>query len=202
MKVNVNFAGNSVGGSNMRVNDLSTPLPVSTPSSQIQEIDPSGILFPANRAAADTSLMNLGAAGSRLSSRLTLGLLPNWNSSFPDYAHLATVFSEDDNTTARGWQRLDLNALTSGISGNAAKTAAATKIANWIRDAWTASTSIAALQDYQMFGDDWSRKQIAANIVDYVTSDNTPTDMGGIIPSGFSIAVPVIGLRKCRISPE
>ena len=199
MKVNVNYTGNNVGGSNMRVNDLTSPLPASTPASQIQEIDPSAILPPppsANRTAADTSLMNLGAAGSRLSSRLTLGLLTNWNSSFPDYTHLATVFSEDDNTTARGWQRLDLNALTSGISGNAAKVAAATRIANWIRDAWTGSTPIANLQDYQMFGDDWLRKQIAANIVDYLTSDNTPTDMGDITPSGFGIAVPVIGLKK------
>ena len=197
MKVNGNYAGNNVGGSNMRVNDLSTPLPASTPASQIQEIDPSAILpTSASRAAADTSLTNLGNAGSRLSSRLTLGLLTNWNSSFPDYAHLATVFSEDDNTTARGWQRLDLNALTSGISDNAAKVAAATKLANWIRDAWTGSTSIANLQDYQMFGDDWSRKQIAANIVDYLTSDNTPTDIGDITPSGFAIAVPVIGLKK------
>jgi hypothetical protein len=197
MKVNANYAGNNVGGSNMRVNDLSTPLPASTPTSQVQEIDPSAILpTSASRAAADTSLTNLGNAGSRLSSRLTLGMLTNWNSSFPDYAHLTTVFSEDDNTTARGWQRLDLNALTSGISSNAAKKAAATKIANWIRDAWTGSTSIANLLDYQMFGDDWSRKQIGANIVDYVTSDNTPTDMGDIIPSGFGLAVPVIGFKK------
>ena len=196
MKVNVNYTGNNVGGSSMRVNDLSTPLPASTPASQIQEIDPSAILPSANRSAADTSLMNLGTAGSRLSSRLTLGLLANWGGSFPDYAHLATILSEDDNTTARGWQRLDLKALTSGISGNASKVAVATRVANWIRDAWTGSTSIANLQDYQMFGDDWLRKQIAANIVDYVTTDNTPTDMGDIIPSGFGIAVPVIGLKK------
>jgi hypothetical protein len=198
MKLNANYAGNSLGsgGSNMRVNDLSTPLPASTPASQIQEIDPAGILLPANRAAADASLMNLGAAGSRLSSRLTLGLLTNWTSSFPDYAHLATVLSEDDNTTARGWQRLDLNAITAGVSGNAGKKAAATKIANWIRDAWTGPTSMANLQDYQMFGDDWLRQQIGANIVDYITPDNTPTDMGNIIPTGFGIAVPVIGFKK------
>jgi uncharacterized protein (UPF0333 family) len=200
MKVNVNYTGNNVGGSNMRVNDLSTPLPASTPALQIQEIDPSAILpAAANRTTADTNLTNLGNAGSRLSTRLTLGLLGQWSSTantYPDYAHLATVLSEDDNTTARGWQRLDLNAVTSGISGNASKVAAATKIANWIRAAWTGSTPIASLQDYQMFGDDWLRKQIAANIVDYVTPDNTPTDMGNIIPSGFSIAVPVIGFKK------
>ena len=196
MKVNVNYAGNNVGGSNMRVNDLSTALPASTPASQIQETDPSAILPSANRSAADTSLTNLDNPGSRLSSRLTLGLLAGWGSTFPDYAHLVTVFSEDDNTTARGWLRLDLNNLSSGISGNAAKAAVATRIANWIRDAWTSQTPIANLQDYQMFGDDWLRKQIGANIVDYINSDNTPTDMGDIVPSGFSIAVPVIGFKK------
>jgi hypothetical protein len=200
MKVNVNYTGNNVGGSNMRVNDLSTPLPASTPASQIQEIDPSAILpVAANRGTANTNLNNLGAAGSRLSTRLTLGLLGEWNSAankFPDYAHLTTTLSEDDNTTARGWQRLDLNAITSGLSGNAAKVAAATKIANWIRDAWTGATPIANLVDYQMFGDDWSRKQIAANIVDYLTSDNTPTDVGNITPATFALPVPVIGLKK------
>ncbi|HKN84981.1 MAG TPA: hypothetical protein VJW17_16165 [Pyrinomonadaceae bacterium] len=197
MKVNVNYAGNNVGGSQMRVNDLSTPLPASTPTSQIEEIDPSAILpISANRSAADTNLTNLGDPGSRLSTRLTLGLLTGWNTSFPDYSHLTTIISEDDNTTARGWQRLDLNALASGASGTAGKTAAATRIANWIRDAWTGSISIAKLQDYQMFGDDWLRKQIAGNIVDYINSDNTPTDMGNIIPSGFALAVPVIGFKK------
>lgn len=200
MKVNVNYAGNNVGGSNMRVNDLSTPLPASTPASQIQEIDPSAILpAAANRLTANTNLNNVGNAGSRLSTRLTLGLLGEWSSvanAFPNYAHLATALSEDDNTTARGWQRLDLNALTAGIAGNVAKKAAATKIANWIRDAWTGSTSIANLQDYQMLGDDWLRQQIGANIVDYITPDNTPTDMGDVIPSGFGLAVPVIGLKK------
>src|SRR6266404_5017295 len=40
MKVNVNYTGNNVGGSNMRVNDLSTPVPASTPTTQVQEIDP------------------------------------------------------------------------------------------------------------------------------------------------------------------
>ena len=199
MKVNANYAGNNVGSgsSNMRVNDLASQIPASTPASQVQEIDPSAILpTTANRAAADTSLMNLGSAGSRLSSRLTLGLLTNWSSSFPDYAHLATVFSEDDNTTARGWQRLNLNALASGVVGNAAKAAAAARIANWIHDAWTGPTVIANLQDYQMFGDDWLRKQIAANIVDYISPDNTPTDMGNITPAGFGTAVPVIGFKK------
>src|ERR1700730_5889473 len=197
MKVNVNYVGNNIGGSNMRVNDLSSPIPASTPTSQIQEIDPSAILpTTASRATADTTLTGLGNAGSRLPSLSPLGLLTQWATTFPDYAHLATAFSEDDNTTARGWRRLDLNALASGVSGNAPKAAVATRIANWIRDAWTGPTPIANLQDYQMFGDDWLRKQIAANIVDYIDTDNTPTDMGDIVPSGFSIAVPVIGFKK------
>ena len=196
MKVNVNYVGNNVGGSNMRVNDLSSPLPASTPASQIQEIDPSAILPTANRASANMALMSLGAAGSRISSRSTLGLLTQWSTTFPDYAQLATVLSKDDNTTARGWQRLDLNALASGVSGNASKVGVATRIANWIRDAWTGPTRIATLQDYQMLGDDWLRKQIAANIVDYVDSGSAPTDMGDIIPSGFANAVPVLGLKK------
>lgn len=202
MKVNVNSGGNNLGSgsSNMRVNDLTTPLPASTPASQIQEIDPSAILpSAASRTTADTSLMNLGNAGSRLSTPLTLGLINEWNKSsngFPDYSRLATVLSEDDNTTARGWQRLDLNALVASASGNTAKVAVATRIANWIHDAWTGLTAMTSLQDYQMFGDDWSRKQIAANIVDYITSDNTPTDMGGVTPASFGTAVPVIGLKK------
>ncbi len=202
MKVNVNFVGNNVGasGANMRVNDLSSALPASTPASQIQEIDPSAILpTSANRSTADTVLVGLGAPGNRLSSRLGLGLLDEWSTAantFPNYAHLATVFSEDDNTTARGWQRLDLNALAAGASGNGPKVAIATRIANWIRDAWTGPTSMANLLDYQMLGDDWLRKQIGANIVDYITVDPTPTDMGDITPTGFAIAVPVIGLKK------
>ncbi len=199
MKLNANYAGNNVGGSNMRVNDLSA-LPASTPASQIQELDPSAILpSAANRSTADTNLMNLGNASSRLSTPLTLGLLGQWSNTsntFPDYTRLATVLSEDDNTTARGWQRLDLNTLTSGVTGNTAKAAVATRIANWIRDAWTGQTSITSLQNYQMFGDDWLRQQIAANIVDYITADNVPTDMGSVIPSGFTVAVPVIGFKK------
>src|SRR5207244_290767 len=39
-------------------------------------------------------------------------------------------------------------------------------------------------------------EQIAANIVDYIDTDNTPTDMGDIVPPGFSVGVPVIGIEK------
>src|SRR5436190_6155033 len=47
-----------------------------------------------------------------------------------------------------------------------------------------------------MFGEDWLRKQVAANIVDYIDQDDTPTDMGYIIPPTFALPVPVIGLEK------
>ena len=47
-----------------------------------------------------------------------------------------------------------------------------------------------------MYGEDWLRKQIAANIVDYIDPDNTPTDIGDIIPPTFANPVPVIGIEK------
>jgi hypothetical protein len=200
MKVNVDVTGNNILGSQMRVNDLASPTPFPTPATQIQELDPAAILAStANRALADTTLASLGATGDRLSSRNTLALLTEWGSvgnSFSDYAHLTTTLSRDDNTTAKGWQRLDLNALVASATDNAAKVAVATRIANWIRDAWTGPTAIADLQDYQMYGEDWLRKQIAANIVDYIDSDDTPTDMGNIIPPTFTVAIPVIGVER------
>ncbi|MEY2561465.1 MAG: hypothetical protein QOG51_1880 [Verrucomicrobiota bacterium] len=210
MKVNVNVAGNNLGPgpSNLRLNDL-LPIPASTPTSQIQEVDPSAILAtvpapPPSRSAAVTALATLAAPGARLVTRSSLALLPQWNSSpsptpFVNYAHIVTTNSKDDDTTARGWKRLDLNKIVAdaqAINTPAAKKAAATEIADWIRDAWTGSTAIATLQDYQMFGEDWLRKQLAANIVDYIDTDNAPTDMGDIIPPGFTIAVPVIGTEK------
>lgn len=204
MKVNINFAGNNLGGSNMRVNDLASPAPVTMPASQIEEMDPAAVLpTTANRASADATLTGLGASGNRISSRSTLGLLNEWGNTtnFPDYAHLATVLSRDDNTTARGWQRLDLNQIVTNAEsgGNAAKIAAATRIANWIRDAWTGSTTIASLQDYQLHGENRLRQQIAADIVDYIDTDNgnnIPTDMGDVVPTGYTDAVPVIGIEK------
>lgn len=203
MKVNVNVAGNNVGGSNMRVNDLASPTPSPTPTSQIQETNPSALLLAtANRTLADTALTGLASAGGRLSSRSTLALLNEWGSAsnaFPNYAHLATVSSRDDDTTAKGWARLEINKIVADAqtaSTAQAKKDAATKIANWIRDAWTGATPIASLQDYQLYRDDWARKQIAANIVDYVDTDSTPTDMGDIVPAGSTNAVPVIGIEK------
>src|SRR5207302_7458096 len=111
-----------------------------------------------------------------------------------------TILSKDDDTTARGWQRMNLNSVVTSNNPQAA----ATKIGNWIRDAWTSpTTSMKTLQNgaqggdtSQMFGDDRLRAQIAANIVDYIDTDNTPTDMGDTAPSSGGSAVPVIGIEK------
>ena len=198
MKVNVNFTGNNLGSPNSRPNDLILPPPSPSPATQVQELDPAGILAPppgANRNTADTTITGLGAAGSRVPTRSTLGLLAEWKDTFPDYAHLATVLSSDDTTTARGWQRLDLNKLVADATDNAAKVAVAKKIANWIRDAWTGPTPLADLQDYQMFGDERLRLQLAANIVDYIDADKIPTDMGNF-PAGDPNGYPVIGIEK------
>ena len=198
MKANVNVTGNNLSaGSNLRLNDLTLPLPSPAPTTQIQEVDPSGILATSvNRTAADTALTGIAAAGSRLASRSTLALLDQWNSNFSDYAHLATAFSRDDDTTAKGWQRMDLNALVASATDNASKILVAQRIANWIRDAWTGPT-ITGLAAYQMFNDSRLRLQIAANIVDYIDSDNIPTDLGDIVPDGYPPpGIPVIGIEK------
>ena len=198
MKVNVNITGNNVGpgNSNLRANDTIFPAPTAA-SSQIQEVDPSAVLPPsANRVTADSTLTSYGQSGTRLPSRDTIALLDEWKNTFPDYAHLVTAVSNDDNTTARGWQRLDLNALVAGATSNADKVAVATRIANWIRDAWTGQTAIGGLQDYQMFGEEWLRLQIAANIVDYIDNDDIPTDMGNATPTGYPQAIPIIGIEK------
>ena len=108
MKLNVNVTGNASGS---RTNDLTLATPSPIPD-QIQEVDPSAILPMAtptpNRVLADTTLASIGAVGGRLSTRSTLGLLTEWKNQFPSYAHMTTVLSKDDNTTARGWQRLIL----------------------------------------------------------------------------------------------
>jgi hypothetical protein len=200
MKVNVNATGNAYGSPNLRIDDLAA-LPNPTPSSQIQEIDPTAILpTNANRSTASSALVGLGSPGARLPTKGTTALLNVWDANTPDlYAHLLTVLSKDDNTTAKGWQRLNLNKIVSDAETAGtpqAKANAANTIANWIRDAWTGPTAIAGLQDYQLYGDDWSRKQLAANIVDYIDTDFEPTDVGDIAPAGFPNAVPVIGIEK------
>ena len=201
MKTNVNVTGNNTAGSNARINDLIVPEPPGPPT-QLEEVDPAAVLPvpPASdRVAADVVLTGLGNAGSRLPSRSTLALLNQWNATFSDYAHLITATSLDDDTTAKGWQRMDINALVSSTSDNASKIAAAWRIANWIRDAWTGAT-ITNLQDYQMFNDPRLRLQMAANIIDYIDVDSIPTDLGnypsiGVFPVN-STEYPVIGIEK------
>lgn len=201
MKLNVNATGNNLAlpsptaSPNLRVNDLSA-IPAATPSSQIQEIDPTSILLAANRRTANTSLIGLGNSGERLPTKSTIGLLGNWGTS-EGYAHLLTTVSKDDNTTARGWQRLDLNALVISAADNAAKAAIAKRLADWIRDAWTGPTSLGSLQYHQLFNDERLRLQIAANIVDYIDQDDIPTDIGDFTPGpGYADPVPVLGIEK------
>jgi len=200
MKVNVDVAGNT---SSFRNNDLASPGPSPAPN-QIQEIDPGALLPMAspipNRIVANSTLAALGATGGRLSTRSTLGLLTEWKITFPEYAHMTTVVSRDDNTTARGWQRLDLNALAAGLSTPAQKKPIATRIANWIRDAWTGSTQLSGIQGSQLFGNDRWRQQLAANIVDYIAPAGPPTDMGDVTPDASAApnptAVAVVGIER------
>jgi hypothetical protein len=200
MKMNLNVTGNA--SPTPRPGDLTSG---SFPSPQVQEIDPSGIIpATSSRSGGYSKLIGVGAAGARLSSKATVSLLDTstWQNSFPSYFHMATVSSRNDVTTAKGWQRLDLNALVSGTSSNTAKIAIAQRIANWMRDAWTGPTPIGNLQSFQMFNDDRLRLQIAANIIDYIDGDNTPTDLGdlpniGVVPpAANSSGYPIIGIEK------
>jgi hypothetical protein len=94
---------------------------------------------------------------------------------------------------------MDLNALVASATDNASKVAVANRIANWIRDAWT-GPPLPGLSNYQMFNDSRLRLQIAANIVDYIDADNTPTDMGDVVPDGYVIPGPGSWDRKDSIS--
>ncbi|MGI8889934.1 MAG: hypothetical protein ACR2G0_04020 [Chthoniobacterales bacterium] len=201
MKTNVNVTGNNLAsGFNLRINDLTLPLPAPAPATQLEEVDPAAVLPLAdNRNAADAALTGVTAAGSRLPSRSSLALLNEWSSNFSDYAHLITALSKDDQTTAKGWQRMDLNAVVAAATTNADKIAVAQRVADWIRDAWT-GPAISGLKSYQMFDDPRLRLQIAANIIDYIDADNTPTDLGnypsiGVFPVNPA-EYPVIGIEK------
>ena len=199
MKINVNMAGNNLGagGGNLRTSDALLPGPSPAATSQVEEMDPTAILpQTANRAAAANSLGSAGTAGNRLQSSLSIGLLSNWQSDFPNYAHVLTALSKDDDTTARGWQRLDLNASVAATSDNTAKAALARRISAWIRDAWTGQTAHADLQDHQIYGNERLRLQLAANLIDYIDSDNVPTDVGDETPPTYTDPVPVIGIEK------
>ena len=209
MKVNINTVGNTQGGSSshLRLNDMPvppTPTPTATPMSQLQELDPSALLNPGNaseRGKAISALDQLGKPGERLASKSSVALLTEWKANYPEYAHAVTTLSKDDNTTARGWVRMDLNKVVTDAEKtgtNAAKVEAAKKIANWIKDSWTGPQSITKLSYEQIFGDERLRLQVAANIVDYIDADRTPTD---IAPDGISAGddyenVPVIGIEK------
>ncbi len=191
MKVNLNWTGNKLGAGEIdfRPSDLLLPVPSGIPGTQPEEIDPSGTLpISAPRVAATKALVELANPGSRLASNKTVGLLNDWagTSNLEDYVHILTTFSKDDLTTARGWQRMDLNAV---VASNTPP-AAAQKISDWIRDAWTGSAPLSSLQPYQVYGDDRLRLQLAANIVDYTDADDTPVDMGDV--DGY----PIIGIEK------
>ncbi len=192
MKVNVDVAGNV---SSARPNDLTTPAPT-TPATQVEEVDPTGVLTSTARSGAAATLAAAGASGARFASKATIGLVPQWEvagaaPSLVDYVHLITVHSRDDNTTARGWQRMNLNqVVASAAANNSAKAGAAQQIADWMADAWTGTTNLSSLQSHQVYGDPRLRLQFAANIVDYIDGDNTPTDLGDIG------GVPVIGIER------
>ena len=198
MKLNVDMVGNNLAsGGNARTSDTILPAPAPAAPSQIQEIDPSAVLpAAANRRDAINSLASVGPAGARLPSMPTLALLANWDANFPDVAHMFTTVSRSDQTTARGWQRLELNAIVAEASDNAGKAAAARRISDWIRDAWTGHTALADLQDYQIFGDERLRLQFAANIVDYIDTDDVPTDVGDETPPTYTDPIPVIGVER------
>jgi len=173
-----------------------------TPSSQVVEVDPSALLpATANRANAISKLIPPAPASrEQLNTKATLALIDEWKISFPDYAHLITVLSQDDNTTAKGWRRLDINKVVATATGTAAKVNAANKLGNWIRDAWTGPGSMpASTEEVKLYGNQRLRQQVAANIVDYVDTDDAPTDMGDILPDGYTdpaYNVPVIGIEK------
>lgn len=210
MKVNVNVAGNRLGSAtypNLRFNDSLLPTPNTRAPSQIQEIDPSALLpnVAATRATGLDSLLALADPGKRLESKGSLALVTGttgtspWkdNTNLQNYAPFTTVYSKDDLTTARGWRRMNLNDVVAQAGAtNAGKVAAAHQIADWIRDAWTGPAPLAGLQQYQVYGDDRLRLQLAANIVDYIDSDSIPTDCGDVAPGPGLPPLPVIGIEK------
>ena len=214
MKVNINASGNNLAGGsspNKRINDLVLPIPLPTPTSQVQEVNPSAALpGTADQGAAINTLLAARPpvappAISALPSKGTVALLDQWKATYPEYAHVITASSKDDNTTARGWLRMNVNQIVKDAetAGTAtAKADAAKKISDWIKTAWTGPTAIADLKQdaggrrYQLYNEDRLRLQIAATIVDYIDTDNLPTDLGDVEPEPGGIAVPVLGIER------
>ena len=209
MKVNVDVAGNdAAAGAHLRVNDLAATLPSPRPSNQVQELFSAGVLpTGANRSAAIAELAALGGPSQRLPSAATTGLLNQWATDFSSTANLITTVSKSDLTTSRGWLRMDVNQLVTAASSSTAKADAATAIGNWIGEAWTGPRTLAELRDdsvavdygnrydandafAHVYFDERLRRQIGANIVDYIDSDSDPTDAGDV--NGY----PVIGIEK------
>ena len=184
MKLNVNTTGVDERPSDL----LADPLP-----NAVRGIDPGSALpAPGNR---DDARQQAIAAGDHHHRALTPGSVPlfgeAWNQSGPvngpaAWMNFITTVSATDDTTGRGWPRMNLNqVVTSNPPADAARL-----IADWIRDAWTGPTGIDSLQDHQLFGNERLRLQLAANIVDYIDDDNLPTDLGEV--EGY----PVIGIEK------
>ena len=145
-----------------------------------------------------------GTAEAPLPSKSTVALLDHWQSAYPEYAQAITAFSKDDDTTARGWLRMNLNKEIADVDNgtNEEKADVARKIADWIRDAWTGPVPLASFatdaqgRNYQLYNDERLRLQIAANIVDYIDTDNVPTDLGDVAPSSGQSPIPVIGTER------
>lgn len=184
MKLNVNTAGTDSRPSDL----LNDPLPRA-----VSGIDPGSVL--PDPGARDDGRQQVLGAGDINTRTLTRGSVPlfgsAWNQPGPAqgpaaWANFITTVSASDDTTGRGWPRMNLNQVVASHPPEEA----AHLIADWIRDAWTGPGGLGSLQDHQLFGNERLRLQIAANIVDYIDEDNIPTDLGDI--DGH----PVIGIEK------
>ncbi len=202
MKINVDVSGNTsstTADKNLRINDVPAVPPTPTPSpaltSQIQEVNPAAALPSPNRAAALNAY--IPAPRTVIPSKSTMALLDQWKTTFPEYAHILTIVSKDDDTTARGWEKLDINKLVADAgASNDAKKSLAKRISDWIRDAWTGPTPIGNLAYSQVWGDERLRLQFAANLIDYIDTDDTPTVLDDYVIPGFADPVPIIGIEK------
>ena len=127
-KVNADTSGLTT-----RSDDIVAPLPNHL---QVADVDPVAMIAnPADVTSARSALTASGTPGGRIPSARSISLLdPAWESAYPDAAPFLTAYSKSDLTTAKGWKRLDVNAV---VADNA-PAAAAHIISGWIRDAWPA----------------------------------------------------------------